>query len=295
MKQKKILDKYVLYLMLLPAFVYLIVFRIIPIIEMKMVFYDYKIVGDNVFVGFKYFKQLFDSVSFNNVLKNTLIISTMKMIFIAPIPIIISLIYSELINTKYLKFVQTTTYLPHLLSWVVIAGIFTTILSPDGLLNTIQMNMGASPTDYLTSKGHIRWILVFSEMWRSCGWDTILYTAAILKIDGSLYEAATIDGASRFKKMRYITLPHLKTTIITIYILNLGFFMSAGLDQVLNFTNDSVLSSIDIIDTFVYRVGLINANYSLGTAASIFKGVIGAILIVAGHKIVKRISGKGIW
>lgn len=295
MKVRKFIDKYILYLMLLPAFAYLVIFRIIPMIEMRMVFYDYRIIGDNIFVGLKYFEQLFTSVAFENVLKNTVIISSMKMIILAPIPIAISLLYSELINSKYLRFVQTVSYLPHLLSWVVIAGIFITILSPDGLLNSIGFSLGFKEVDYLTSKGTIRWVLVFSEMWRTAGWDTILYTAAILKIDTSLYEAATIDGASRFKKMIYITMPHLRTTIITILILNLGFFMSAGLDQVLNFMNDSVMSSIDIIDTFVYRVGLLNSNYSLGTAASIFKGVVGAVLIITGHNLVKKISGKGIW
>lgn len=285
----------VLYLMLAPAVIYLVIFKVIPIFGMKLAFYDYSILGSDVFVGLKYFKELFSSPTFTNVLINTIIISTLKMVIITPIPILLTLIYNQLRSQGYLKFVQTVSYLPHLLSWVIIAGIFGSILSYDGLVNSLRGIIGLSPVDFLTSKEHIRSVLVASEMWRSVGWDTIIYMAAVLKINMSLYEAARIDGAGNLTQMIKITLPHLVPIIITMFILNIGFFLSAGVDQSMNFMNESVMSKIDIIDTYVYRVGILNAQYSLATAASLIKGVVGAILVLGSHFTLKKITGKGVW
>lgn len=285
----------ILYLMLAPALIYLVVFKVIPIIGMRLAFYDYSILGSDVFVGLKYFKELFSGPTFTNVLINTVIISTLKMVIITPIPIMLTLIYNQLRSQGYLKFVQTVSYLPHLLSWVIIAGIFGSILSYDGLVNSLRGVIGLSPIDFLTSKEYIRSVLVASEMWRSVGWDTIIYMAAVMKINVSLYEAAKIDGAGNITQMIKITLPHLIPIIITMFILNIGFFLSAGVDQSLNFMNESVISKIDIIDTYVYRVGILNAQYSLATAASLIKGVVGALLVLSSHFTLKKITGKGVW
>ena len=293
---KHIRKDWILYLMLLPGMLYFIIFHIIPIVNMKLAFQDYKIIGDNVWVGLKHFHLLFSSPAFKDVLTNTVIISTMKIIFIFPIPIIVSLLVNELRFGPFRKYVQSISYLPHFLSWVVIAGIWISLLNPvDGGANVIRNFFQLPSLDYMTSKEHIRWVLVYSEMWRSAGWDSILYLAAILKINPSLYEAARIDGASTLQQMRYITIPSLISTVITLFILNLGFFMSAGFDQVFNLMNDSVLSVIDILDTYVYRIGILNGQYSYATAASLFKGVIGLILILGTHFLSKRITGKGVW
>lgn len=293
---KRIRKDYVLYLMLLPGLVYFTIFHIIPIFNMKLAFQDYKIIGENTWVGLKHFETLFSSPAFKDVLFNTIIISTMKIIFIFPIPIILSLLINELRFGPYRKFIQSVSYLPHFLSWVVIAGIWITLLNPvDGGINTIRNFFQLPSLDFMTSKDHIRWVLVFSEMWRSAGWDTILYIAAILKINPALYEAAKMDGASTWQQMRYITLPAMFSTVITVFILNLGFFMNAGFDQVFNLMNDSVLSVIDILDTYVYRIGLMNGQYAYATAASLFKGVIGLVLILGTHFISKKITGKGVW
>ena len=273
-------DDWILYLMLLPGITYFIIFHVIPIYDMKLAFEDYRIIGDNTWAGLTHFKVLFSSPAFMNVLQNTIIISTMKIIFIFPIPIILSLLVNEVRSGPYRKYVQSVSYLPHFLSWVVIAGIWISFLSPDGGFNIIRNFFQLPSLDFMTSKDHIRWVLVFSEMWRSAGWDSILYIAAIMKISPSLYEAAQLDGASTFKQMRYITLPALATTVVTVFILNLGFFMNAGFDQVFNLMNDSVISKIDILDTYVYRIGLLNGQYSYATAASLFKGVIGLVLIL---------------
>ncbi|MDP4086373.1 MAG: sugar ABC transporter permease [Bacillota bacterium] len=295
-KLSKIRKDWVLYAMLLPALVYFIIFNVIPLIGMKLAFEDYRIIGKNVWVGWKYFDILFSSPAFLNVLKNTIIISAMKIVFIFPIPIILSLLINEVRTGPFRKYVQSVVYLPHFLSWVVIAGIWISLLNPvDGGVNVIRNLFHLPSIDFMTSKDHIRWVLLFSEMWRSAGWDSILYMAAIMKISPSLYEAARIDGASSLLQMRYITLPGLMSTVITVFILNLGFFMNAGFDQVFNLINDSVISVVDILDTYVYRIGILNAQYSYATAASLFKGAIGVVLILGTHFISKKISGKGVW
>lgn len=299
-KTKKLLKKLNedkgLYLILLPALIYFILFHLWPMAGMILAFQDYKIVGDNVWVGLKHFKVLFSSPAFVNVLKNTIIISSMKVLFFFPVPIVLSLLVTEIRQSGFRKYVQSVVYLPHFLSWVVIAGIWINLLSPSGgFVNQIMSFFGVPSVDFMTSKQHIRWILVFSEMWRSAGWDSIIYLAAIMKISPSLYEAAYMDGASRLQQVYYITLPELKSTIVTVFILNLGFFMNAGFDQVFNFMNDSVISVVDILDTYVYRIGFINGQYAYATAASLFKGVIGIILIFMTHFLSKKVSGKGLW
>jgi putative aldouronate transport system permease protein len=287
---------WVIYLMLLPAILYFSVFHVIPLIGMKLAFQDYRIIGDNIWVGMKHFKVLFSSPAFMDVLRNTIIISSMKMVFFFPIPIILSLMINEVRNGPFRKYVQSVIYLPHFLSWVVIAGVWISLLSPvDGGVNVIRNFFQMPSLDFMTSKDHIRWVLVFSEMWRSSGWDSIIYLAAIMKISPALYEAARIDGASTLQQMRYITLPELAGTVITVFILNLGFFMNAGFDQVFNLINDSVISVVDILDTYVYRIGILNGQYAYATAASLFKGVIGVVLILSTHFISKKFSGKGVW
>lgn len=300
MKEKRlwfqIKRDWVLYAMLLPAILYFSIFHVIPLIGMKLAFQDYRIIGDNVWVGMKHFNVLFSSPAFLDVLKNTIIISSMKVIFFFPVPIILSLIINEVRNGPFRKYVQSVIYLPHFLSWVVITGVWISLLSPEeGGINVIRNFFQLPSLDFMTSKDHIRWVLVISETWRSAGWDSIIYLAAIMKISPGLYEAAKIDGATSLQQMRYITIPELLSTVVTVFILNLGFFMNAGFDQVFNMINDSVISVIDILDTYVYRIGILNGQYAYATAASLFKGVIGVILILSTHFISKKVSGKGVW
>jgi putative aldouronate transport system permease protein len=286
----------VLYALLAPALLYFLVFHILPIAGMTMAFQDYRLFGKSPWVGFKHFVTLFSSPSFSLVIANTLILSTMKIILFFPLPIIFSLMVNELRAAVLRKFVQGVAYLPHFLSWVVIAGVWIAFLSPgSGGANKIRDLLGLAPIDYMTSKDHIRWILFASETWRSLGWDSIIYLAALIRISPSLYESADMDGASALQKMRFITLPELVPTMVTVFILNLGFFMNAGFDQVFNMMNDSVISRIDILDTFVYRIGLVNMQYSFSTAASLFKGMIGLILILSTHGVAKRVTGRGLW
>ncbi|CAG7652009.1 ABC transporter permease [Paenibacillus allorhizosphaerae] len=293
---KKVWSDKVLYLMLLPCIVYFVLFHVWPIIGMKLAFYDYRILGGDEFVGLKYFKELFSTPVFFNVLQNTLIISAMKMFLLFPIPILFALVLNEFANGKFRKAVQVVSYLPHFLSWVVIAGIWFEFLSPStGAVNEFIKALGLPAKDFLTDKDSIRWVLLASEAWRSIGWDSIIFLAAIMGVSPSLYEAAYVDGASRWHIVTRIVLPHLYVPMVTIFILNVGFIMNAGLDQVLNFTNDSVNSHIDIIDTYVYRVGLINGQYSFATAANLFKSLIGVVLVLSTHFISKKLTSKGAW
>lgn len=285
-----------LLVLLAPALVYFSVYHLAPMAGMVLAFQDYRIVGPNEWVGLKHFKLLFSSPSFMNVLRNTLIISAMKIILFFPLPILFALMLNELRSVFLRKFVQATAYLPHFLSWVVIAGVWIAFLSPStGGANQARGLIGLPPIDYMTSKSAIRWVLFASETWRSLGWDSIIYLAALMHISPSLYESADMDGAGPLQKAWYITIPELAPTMITVLILNLGFFMSAGFDQVFNMMNDSVISAVDILDTYVYRIGLLNMQYSFSTAASLFKGVIGLVLILGTHTAAKRVTGKGLW
>ena len=293
---KQIKRDKVLYFMLLPTLLFFVIFHVIPIFGMRLAFYDYRIRGENIFVGWKHFEKLFSTPVFFQILKNTLVISAMKIFLFFPLPILFAIMLNEFRSGPFRKGVQIISYLPHFLSWVVIAGIWIEFLSPTtGAVNLLLNQLGIKSVDFLTDKSTIRWILLASESWRSIGWDSIIYFAAILSIDATLYEAARIDGASRGAVIRHIILPELVATMVTVLILNIGFFMNAGLDQVLNFTNAAVNSRIDIIDTYVYRIGLINSQFSFATAANLFKGLVGTTLIVSTHLISKRLTGKGAW
>jgi putative aldouronate transport system permease protein len=187
------------------------------------------------------------------------------------------------------------SYLPHFLSWVVIAGIWINVLSVNGGVNQILSLLGVPAVDFMTSRGMIRWILMFCEAWRSLGWDSIIFFTAIIGINPSLFEAAEIDGVGRWGIIRYIIIPALITPMITMFILNLGFFLNAGFDQVLNFSNAAVESTIDILDTYIYRIGIVHGQYSLATAVGLLKGVFGIFLVLGTHVASKKLTGEGVW
>lgn len=240
--------------------------------------------------------MLFSTPIFPQVIANTFIISGMKIFLTFPFPIMFAILLNFIRNKYFRQTAQVLAYMPHFLSWVVVAGLWYEILSPSGgIINLIINAFGGGSVDFLTSKTAIRWVLLVSTIWRSAGWDSIIYFTAILQIDPALYEAAEIDGANRFQVIRYILLPALYEPMITVLILNTGFIMSSGMDQILNFMNPSVLSTIDVLDTYVYRMGLLNSQYSFATAAALFKGVVGSIFMLGTHFTSKRLTGKGAW
>ncbi len=289
-------DRY-LYLLISPTLLYFLIFRVWPIINMRLAFYDYKARGPWEFAGLKYFKMIFSTSAFASILKNTLILSFMKYVLLFPFFVIFALMLTELRRDRCRKYVQVVSYLPHFLSWVVIAGIWMSFLAPsdEGGLNQLLSIFGLGPMDLLTNKKAIRWILMLCEGWRSLGWDSIIYFTTIIGIDVSLYEAAKMDGANRKALIRYIILPALVPPMTTMFILNLGFFMSAGFDQVYNFTNPAVNSTIDILDTYINRVGIESAQYSIGTAVALLKGFVGMVLVYVTHITSKKLTGEGVW
>jgi len=286
----------VLYALLFPTMLYFAIFRIWPIINMRLAVYDYKAFGAWKYVGTKYFDIIFKSPQLKQILENTLIISFMKYVLLFPFVVLFAILLAELASTRFRKYVQIISFLPHFLSWVVIAGVWISVLSPSsGGVNQILNIFNLPSVSFMTDKSTIRWVLLFSEAWRSIGWDSIIYYAAIISISPNIYEAAKIDGANRIQIIKYIVLPALIIPMVTMFILNLGFFLNAGFDQVLNFTNDAVNSKIDILDTYIYRIGLINGQYSLGTAVGVIKGFVGVGLVLVTHFISKRITGRGVW
>ncbi len=294
--RKQLRKDWVLYAILAPTLAYFAIFHVWPIIEMKLAFYDYRIVGDNVYVGMKHFKALFSTPAFGSIIRNTLIISAMKIFLFFPFPVAFALMLNEFKAGKFRKLTQIVSYLPHFLSWVVIAGIWYELLSPSsGLVMDVVSMFGGERTNLLTDKGSILWVIFASSTWRSIGWDSIIYLSAIIGIDTALYEAAAIDGANRWHIVKSIIFPALVGPMITVLILNVGFCMSAGYDQILNFSNDAVLSRVDIIDTYVYRIGLLKNQYSFATAANLFKGVVGTVLVLITHFTSKKLTGKGAW
>lgn len=285
-----------LYCLLLPAMAFFILFRVWPIFNMRLAFFDYKARTAWEFAGLKWFRILSSSPGFVTILGNTLRISFMKYVLMFPFSVAFAILLGELRSNRFRRLAQVSTYLPHFLSWVVIAGIWINILSPSqGILNDLRQLVGLPTFDYMSNKSSIMGVLFASSLWRSIGWDSIVYFAAIMGINQSFYEAAEMDGASRWQVIRYVILPELVLPMTTMFILNLGFFLDAGFDQVFNFTNDAVNSVIDILDTYIYRLGLRQGQYEIATAVGLLKGVVGVILVLFTHAGSKKLTGKGVW
>lgn len=288
-------------LMLLPVIVYFIVFKYIPMSGLAMAFKDFQIskgIWESPWVGLKYFEKALASRTFIRALGNTLVISGLKILCGFPMPIILALMLNEVRSMKYKKLIQTISYLPHFLSWVVVAGILTQILSPNnGAINYMLVNIFGldNPIYFLGDNAYFRGTLIVSDIWKDVGWGSVLYIATIAGISPELYEAAVVDGATRWQRLVHITLPSLMPTITIMLILRVGSVLDAGFDQVFNLYNSAVYKTGDIIDTFVYRYGLGDMQYSFSTAVGLFKNVIGFVLVVLTNAITNKINGSGIW
>ncbi|RAP75577.1 sugar ABC transporter permease [Paenibacillus montanisoli] len=281
--------------MMIPAMLYYLVFHYLPMYGVLLAFKDFKIlqgVWNSPWVGLDIFEKIFHDEYFFTVLKNTMIISLYKLLFGFPVPIIFALLLSEVMNARYKKLVQTVTYLPHFISWVVLAGIFFTMFSLEGPVNTLIKLFGGDPVLFLADPRYFRSILVITSIFQGFGWGSIIYFAAISNIDPQLYEAAIIDGAGRFKRMFYISIPMLVPIIAIMLILSMSGILDAGFDQIFNMYNVQVYNVADIIDTYVYRKGIVEMNYSYATAVGLFKSVVALILIFAVNRLVKLIGGK---
>ena len=233
-----------------------------------------------------------------NVLKNTIIISLLRITIGFPVTILVALMINEVSNKYYKRIIQTISYMPHFLSWIVVAGIVINILSPSsGIVNIAIKFFGGKTIYFMTSPDWFRPVLILSGLWKEVGWGTVIYLAAMSSIDGENYEAAAIDGANRIKRMIHITLPALYPVMTISLILNMSNIMNAGFDQVFNMYSTMVYDVGDIIDTYVYRMGLVNMNYSFSSTVGLFKAVVGFVLTLSVHFTAKRINGNsyGLW
>jgi len=295
---------YSLYLMLIPGLSYVVIYKFLPLVGLTMAFQDYQIfLGDNIlesmmlspFVGLDNFKRLFAYGEFAHVFSNTIIISLMKLFILFPIPIILAVLISEVPSIHYKRTLQTVVYLPHFLSWVVVFGILSTLFGSYGAVNELLTKIGWKPIGFFSDPQVFRWTLVFSDGWKEMGWGSIIYLSAITGINSELYEAATIDGAQKMQQIWNITLPGILPTIAMMLALRMGGILNAGFEQILVMYNPGVYSTADIIDTFVYRVGLGKMDYSFGTAAGLFNSVIGFIMVIGGNYLSKRVTEHSIW
>ena len=288
-----------LLIMLIPAIVYFIVFHYIPLYGVTIAFKDYKfsqgILGSE-WAGLEHFRRLFGLESFWQCLRNTLIISLWKFAIGFPAPIIFSLILNEVTNSKFKKSVQTVSYLPHFVSWVVLGGILTQLLSPStGPVNLIIKAFGGEPIYFLADSKYFRGVLVISHVWKSIGWGSIVYLAALTSSDQQVHEAAMIDGANRFQRIIKITIPEITPVITIMLILAVGGLINDDFDQVFNLYNTAVYDVGDVLSTYTYRAGLVDMEYSFATAVGLFKNIISVTLVVGTNMICKKINDYAIW
>ncbi|MFD0716380.1 ABC transporter permease [Paenibacillus sp. GCM10027626] len=287
------------FLMLLPVFAYYLIFHYAPLYGIVIAFqnfYPVKGIQGSEFVGLEHFKELFTGLYFMPVLKNTLIISFYKLIFGFPAPIILCLILNEVRLVFFKKTIQTITYLPHFISWVILGGIVVEVLSPSrGVVNAIISAFGYEPIYFITSEVWFRTILVTSSIWKEIGWGTIIYLAATTNVDPELYNAADIDGAGRLRKIWHITLPSIVPVVTIMFIFAVGNIINDDFDQIYNLLNASVLSVGDVISTYTYEVGLVKADYSYATAVGLFKNIIAFMLIVLTNYVAKKTNDYTLW
>ncbi len=288
-----------MYLMLLPAIIYYVTFHYVPMAGAMMAFKKFNpILGiwGSPWAGFTYFEQLFAMPKFYSVLWNTISISFIRLIFGFPFPIIIALMLNELKNQRFKKIVQTSIYIPQFISWVILGGIMVNLLSiNNGLINGIIKAMGFTPIGFLTDEKYFVGTMVVSMIWKTFGWNTILYLAALSGLDPQLYEAATVDGASRFKQLLHITLPGIMSTIVIVLITRIGSLMQAGFEQIFVLYNPGVYGVADIIDTYVYRIGLQEGKFELAAAVGLFKSIVNFLLVIIANKVARMAGEEGIY
>lgn len=280
-------------LMLAPGFLWLFLFSIVPMVGIVMAFQDFNprqgFFGSE-WVGLEYFEYLFSMGDAGQVMINTLVIAISKMVLNIIVPLTFALLLNEVRNQKYKKIVQTVVYLPHFLSWVILASIILNIFGRTGVINAIGGLFGLEPKIFLQDDSIFRQLVVGTDVWKEFGYNAVIYLAALTGINPNLYEAASIDGAGRWKSMWHITLPGLTSTIILLAVLGLGSVLNAGFDQVFNLYNPLVYSTGDILDTWVYRMGLVDLQFSLATAAGLLKSVVSFVMIVSSYLIAYKVA-----
>lgn len=297
------LRKYPLfYALVLPGILYFFIFYYVPMFGVIIAFKDYSPfqgmsgIFTSDWVGLKHFRDFFQSFSFSQVMTNTLLLGLYNVIFGFPAPIILALLLNEVVHQKYKKMVQSISYLPHFLSMVVVVGIVNFMLSPDGgIVNEIAALFGYESINFMGEPGLYRIIIVLTQIWQQIGWESIIFLAAIASIDTQQYEAAIIDGASKWRQIWHITLPGIIPVITIMLILKMGSILNLNYELILLTYSPTTIDVADVIDTFVYREGLVGMKFSYSAAVGLFKSVFSAVLLLGANYIAKRMGQNGIW
>jgi len=297
-KLKYIIENKALYFFLLPGILYIIVFKIIPMTGILFAFTEINTfdIFKSEWVGLKNFQMLFSGTEFYNVLKNSVTLSLMSLIFGFPAPIILALFINEVKLKRYKRITQTIMYLPHFISWVVIAGLVMNFLSPTGgIFNKIITMMGKEPVYFLQEAAYFRPIIILSQIWKETGWGTVIYLAAISSIDSEIYEAATVDGAGRLLQMIKITLPSIVSTIVVMLILRCGHILSNGFEQVFLLSNTLNQSVSQVFETYTYEIGIRSGRFSYATAVGMFQSIVGLLLVLLTNFLSRKFNEQSIW
>lgn len=290
---------YQIYVLLIPTLIYVFVYNYIPMYGVQIAFRDYspkKGILESTWVGLKYFVKFFESYRFEQLLGNTLILSLMTLVISFPIPIIIALMINQVRSKKIQSFVQNILYAPNFITVVVLVGMMNVFLSPHtGIVNIIIQKLGGDPVHFMGETGWFRWLYVLSGVWQTTGFNAVIYLGALSSVSQELYEAAKIDGASRFQTLLNVDLPCIKPMVMTMLILAVGGLMNVGFEKVLIMQNDLNRGVSDVIGTYVYDIGITQAQYSYSTAIGLFNTVINATLLILANKFSKKVSEEGIW
>ncbi|MFH5182518.1 ABC transporter permease [Paenibacillus sp. TAB 01] len=288
-----------LYLMILPGLLYFIIFKYIPMGGVVIAFqqfdpFDGFLKSD--WVGLDNFRRLFAEQDFLRLLGNTLMLSCMNLLLFFPAPIVLALLLNEARHALFRKFVQTVVYVPHFLSWVIVVSLTILLFSvQEGGVNKLLVNYGFAPIELLTDSDYFRFLYVSQSIWKEAGWSAVIFFAALASIDPTLYEAAVVDGASRWRQMWHITLPGLRTTIVILFILRVGYLMDSSFEHILLMQNPTNLQLSDVFDTYVYRMGIIQGDFSYTTTVGLFKSVVGLTLILLVNRIAKKLGEEGVY
>ena len=285
------------HLMLLPGVILTFIFCYIPLYGLIIAFEDYNpgLGFASPWVGLANFKFLFNQPNFLRTIWNTLYIAVFKLLLGIIVPVTFAVLLNEMISNKVKRVYQTLIYIPNFLSWVILAGVLMDLLGSDGAINVLLGKLGIEAIPFLGSAKIFPWTMIISDVWKGFGYGTIVYLAALTGIDPGLYESATLDGATRWQRIRYITVPLLKPTIVLMLVLALGGVLNAGFDQVFNLYSPVVYSTGDIIDTYVYRLGIQQAQYSIGAAVGLFKSLVSCILVCVSYYMADKLAGYKIF
>jgi putative aldouronate transport system permease protein len=298
LKFKKIFSNYQLYLFLLPALIYFIVFHYLPMYGILIAFKDFvatKGIMGSPWVGFKHFERFFDSFQFWTLIKNTLGLSVVQLIVGFPLPIFLALMLNQIRSEKYKRFVQTVVYAPHFISVVVLAGMIFVFFSNNGLINNIILLFGGDPISFMAKPEWFKPLYIASGVWQETGWAAIIYLAALAGVSPELHEAAVMDGANKWQRIFHVDIPAIMPTAVILLILSVGGIMNIGFEKAYLLQTPMNQPSAEIIPTYVYKMGLQQAQYSFAAAVGLFNAVINLILLIAVNKFSKKLSGTGLW